>query len=388
MTKEKRPELKLRGQPSEILKRLRPAFKTHVRPHTENQKGERLGGRSILNAQWNHRLSRDVDVYLRLTTKEDGRAILDRAARACNGYRVEHPNFPRIEFERDKDNHIDINLDPPKPKRGERMTVVDGEETPVLSNAQIMTGKLKGRGMTSPGRDVFDTAVCRIADPEALEVAVNSLDDITLNGILTVYKITREQYAKEASELNGVAEGLKPVQKDPVGYANDAILRSRYERLSIRTVEGTAEIETRTPGQPARVRKYSDAEQLVDGMERHGINAFLEAQYRSAEAVLNDTVDNLWKNHSTTIIVVKPEKPEHELLEMPRVEWSPPGNKRNEGDNGGERRKATSEPKKKYLPPDLESATKPAVPKQPSAKDPDAAKKTEKTPSRDDYDRD
>ena len=36
MTKEKRPELKLRGQPSEILKRLRPAFKTHVRPHTEN----------------------------------------------------------------------------------------------------------------------------------------------------------------------------------------------------------------------------------------------------------------------------------------------------------------------------------------------------------------
>ena len=89
----------------------------------------------ILNAQWNHRLSRDVDIYLRLTTKEDGRAILDRAARACNGYRVEHPNFPRIEFERDKNNHIDINLDPPKPKRGERMTVVDGEETPVLSNA-------------------------------------------------------------------------------------------------------------------------------------------------------------------------------------------------------------------------------------------------------------
>ena len=168
MTKAKRPELKLRGQPSKILKRLRPAFKTHVRPHTENQKGERLGGGSILNAQWNHRLSRDVDVYLRLATKEDGRAILDRAAEACNGYRVEHPNFPRIEFERDKDNHIDINLDPPKPAKGEEMIVVDGEETPVLSNSQIMTGKLKGRGMTSPGRDVFDIAVCRIADPEAL----------------------------------------------------------------------------------------------------------------------------------------------------------------------------------------------------------------------------
>lgn len=85
MTKAKRPEVKLRGQPSKILKRLRPAFKTHVRPHTENQKGERLGGGSILNAQWNHRLSRDVDVYLRLATKEDGRAIEQNQCRS-------HPN--------------------------------------------------------------------------------------------------------------------------------------------------------------------------------------------------------------------------------------------------------------------------------------------------------
>ena len=132
-------------------------------------------------------LSRDVDIYLRLITKEDGRAILDRAARACDGYRVEHPNFPRIEFERDKDNHIDINLRAPTPEKGERIAVVDGEETAVLSNAQIMTGKLKGRGMSSPGRDVFDIAVCRRADPEALEIAVNAVDDVTLDGILTVF---------------------------------------------------------------------------------------------------------------------------------------------------------------------------------------------------------
>ena len=323
MTGEKKPEFTLRGQPSRILARLRPAFKTHVRPHTENQRGERLGGGSMLTAQWNHRLSRDIDVYLRLVSKEDGRAILDRAAKACNGYRVEHPNFPRIEFERDKDNHIGINLKPPTPERGERIAVVDGEETAVLNNAQIMTGKLKGRGMSSPGRDLFDIAVCRLADPEALEIAVNAVDDLTLDGILNVYEVTRDQYKKEASELEGIPEGLKPIQEDPVGYANDAILESRYERVALRTVDGKAEIESRTAGGRHRVRTYKSADELVDGMEREGMNAFLEAQYRNAQAVLNDIVDNLWTKRNTTIIVVEPEKPEHDLLSRPQVDWSP-----------------------------------------------------------------
>ena len=336
MTEDKKPELTLRGQPRRILAKLRPAFKTHVRPHTENQKGERLGGGSILNAQWNHRLSRDVDIYLRLITKEDGRAILDRAARACDGYRVEHPNFPRIEFERDKDNHIDINLRAPTPEKGERIAVVDGEETAVLSNAQIMTGKLKGRGMSSPGRDVFDIAVCRRADPEALEIAVNAVDDVTLDGILTVYTITREQYKTETRELEGVPEGLTPIQDDPVGYANDAILESRYERLALRTVDGSAEIETRTAGKQERTRTYRSAEELAEGMERDGINAFLEAQYRNAQAVLNDTIDNIWTGRNTTIVIVEPRKPEHKLLNLTQVDWSPPGNREDGGDNSSE----------------------------------------------------
>ena len=167
--------------------------------------------------------------------------------------------------------------------------------------------------------------MCGQADPEALEAAVNSLDDVTLDGILTVYRITQEQYAKEARELEGVAEGLKPVQDDPAGYANNAILRSRYERLTVRTVRGTAEIETRTPGRAPRIRAYSNAEALVDAMERHGVNAFLEAQYRNAGAVLDDTINNLWTNRSETVIVVEPRKPGHELLDLPRLDWSPPG---------------------------------------------------------------
>lgn len=78
---------------------MRPAFREHVRPHTRDRTGELLGGGSILSARWDHRLSRDLDVHLHLSTTEDGRKVLDRAAAACGGYRVDHPEFPRIEFE-------------------------------------------------------------------------------------------------------------------------------------------------------------------------------------------------------------------------------------------------------------------------------------------------
>ena len=339
MSKNPKRELTLKGQPRRILAKLRPAFKNHVRPHTKDQEGERLGGGSILNAQWNHRLSRDIDIYLKLASKEDGRAILDRAAKACDGYRVEHPNFPRIEFERNNENHIDINLRAPTPEKGEQIAVVDGEETTVLSNAQIMTGKLKGRGMTSPGRDLFDIAVCRMADPAALEIAVNAVDDMTLDGILTVYQVTQEQYKTEAMELKGVPAELRPIQENPVGYASNAILESRYERVAVRTVDGKTEVHTRTAGQRERTRTYESAEEIVEGMERDGINAFLEAQYRDTTAVLNDTVDNLWTKQNATILIVEPRKPQHELLNLTRVEWSPPGSSSADGDGAKSRSK-------------------------------------------------
>ena len=41
MTKPKGPEaLETRGQARDILARVRPAFRDHVRPHTENGSGE------------------------------------------------------------------------------------------------------------------------------------------------------------------------------------------------------------------------------------------------------------------------------------------------------------------------------------------------------------
>ena len=119
----------------------------------------------ISGARWDHRLSRDLNVHLQLTSTEDRRAVLDRAAEACGGYRIEHPQFRRIEFERNKENHVDVSFAAPAPRGGETTAIVDGEPTRVLSTAQIMSGKLWGRGMHSPARDLVDIAACGKAEP-------------------------------------------------------------------------------------------------------------------------------------------------------------------------------------------------------------------------------
>ena len=314
--------LETRGQPRRILERIRPALREHVRPHTRNQAGELLGGGSILNARWDHRLSRDLDLHIDLATTEDGRAVLDRAAGACGGYRIEHPQFRRIEFERDKEYHADVSFDAPAPRGGEHAAVVDGEPAIVLSTAQIMSGKLWGRGMHAPARDLIDIAACAEADPEALEVAVNGLPDKSVDAILHIYRETSAQYRDDAAELEGVAEGLRPAVDDPTAYAGNAILDAKYERCEIRTRAGEAEIET-TTGRGSRTRRWESAEALIAGMERNGINAFLAAQYRDTDAVIDATVEAMWTGRTETVLAIEPERPGHARAGVPRLEWTP-----------------------------------------------------------------
>ena len=183
----------------------------------------------------------------------------------------------------------------------------DGEPALVLSTAQIMSGKLQGRGMSAPGRDLVDIAACKVADPEALEIAVNGLPDENVRAILKVYQELESAYAKETARLEGVPEELRPAVENPTAYAGNAIQDARYERFEIRTRDGVAEVETATR-EGSRERTYESAEQLQAGMERDGINAFLTAQVRDQQAVLNATVDALWTGRNESVLRIEPER--------------------------------------------------------------------------------
>ena len=272
--------------------------------------------------RWGHRLSRDLNVHLQLATTEDGRAVLDRAAEACGGYRREHPQGRRIEFDPHDDNHVDIRFEAPAPGGGETTAIVDGEAAWVLSTAQIMSGKLWGRGTNAPARDLVDIAACGEADPEALEIAVNGLGEARLNAILTIYKEIEDQYGQDAGGLEGVCAELAAVIDKPTTYANNAILAAKYARVTIAAREGAVRIET-TTSRGTRSRRYDSARELESGAERDGINAFLEAQERSTAAVLDAAVDALEARRSETVIRIEPERLSHRREGVPPIEWTP-----------------------------------------------------------------
>ena len=214
----------------------------------------------------------------------------------------------------------------PTPAEGEQTAVVDGEPALVLSTAQIRSGKLQGRGMTAPGRDLLDIAACREADPEALEIAVNGLPDETVQAILKVYQELETAYATETAGLEGVPDGLRPVLENPTGYAGNAIQNARYERVDVRTRRGVAEIETATQVvEGSRVRTYESAEQLQAGMERDGINAFLATQVRDQQAVLNATIDALWTGRDDLVLRSEPERLTRARADVPALTWQPGG---------------------------------------------------------------
>ena len=70
---------------------------------------------------------------------------------------------------------------------------------------------------------------------------------------------------------------------------------------------------------------YESAEQLQAGMERDGINAFLAAQVRDQQAVLNATIDALWTGRDDLVLRIEPERLTRARADVPALTWQPGG---------------------------------------------------------------
>ena len=69
--------LELARAPRELFARIHRALQRHLRPHTTDGEGPCLTGGGILEARWDHRESRDIDIVIRARTRGDVREALD-----------------------------------------------------------------------------------------------------------------------------------------------------------------------------------------------------------------------------------------------------------------------------------------------------------------------
>ena len=163
-----------------------------------------LGGGTVLAAQWRHRLSTDLDVFLpgsASLTPFDPRWSPDfrDAMRRLGATRLEaQPRSIKAWFPSGRLEVTALDPVPPLPPRNVR---IDGRGALVLANGSILCGKLHGRGRRLPERDVFDPCVAAEEDPEALCCAVNHVGPDARREMLHVLTMDADGFRRSAPSV-------------------------------------------------------------------------------------------------------------------------------------------------------------------------------------------
>ena len=174
-----------------------------------------LGGGTILAARWKHRTSMDIDIFmpgrenladLQLNNEQNIVARLQGTAEELKSSHI------KIDF---GESMLDLSTVRVRPEDGHKTAIVDGEKEVVLSNSQILRGKLE-RTTRLFVRDVFDVLVAEQKDRSALAAAVNMLPLDRIGMIQWTYNNANEHFAdRYPTDITGVPGGTPERCKRP-----------------------------------------------------------------------------------------------------------------------------------------------------------------------------
>ena len=171
-----RPAAEVWAATRDVIHRIGPTGENEpvIPPH--------LGGGTVLAARWRHRTSTDIDVIfprrgtLTDLLQDDAKNIGDRL-----GGNPEIVNQRHVTVALPSGS-LDLAAIDPWPELGHTETLVDGRIEIVLSNTQILRGKLERTQEMMP-RDVFDIATAAREDPSSLASALNMLPEDRVTAI-------------------------------------------------------------------------------------------------------------------------------------------------------------------------------------------------------------
>ena len=202
---------------------------------TKGRNEVRLGGGTILAAQWRHRVSTDIDVQIKgtndLTDIRKGREH-DLARRTGGQWKLDSRSQVKVELET---GIIDISTVLPQPERGAYKVELEGRVQTVLSNTQILRGKLERAEDPGPVRDAYDFATAAKRDPQALAAAIGMLPDEQARRI-TADLQKREKGIAEAARKKIRASGSDPIEPDELGRTAAAAIdehRTVYVKIEL-----------------------------------------------------------------------------------------------------------------------------------------------------------
>lgn len=253
----------------------------------------RLGGGTLLAARWRHRLSTDLDIFL---PSDSGIATFDprwnpdftNAMRRIGATAVDVvTNSLKFSF---PSGRVEITQLDPVPDLPVLPAVADGRELAVYDNACVLTGKLHGRGARLPARDVFDVAVARDEDPDALRTAVNYIDPNLRTEIVHMLRADAAGYMEAAPEaIIEPAPQWEHLVIDGLSVAVAAIEQSTYEHVGISYAAGKVQLDLTARDGWRRAERFASGQALAAALDRLGLGAIILREHRTVADFIRST---------------------------------------------------------------------------------------------------
>lgn len=268
-------QLRLPALAADLLARTGEPLKDALADITD-ARGWWLGGGSILAAQWQHRESTDLDIFMPgdlsvapLDPRWDDGFLKTMRAAGGQTFNVQARSV-KIGFPHGR---LEITALDAVPALLPRRVTVDGVDLLVLQNASILTGKLYGRGMRMPARDVFDMCVAASEDPAALRCAVNHISTVTRVEVAHLLRQGAARYREHAAEqIPAPAARHRHLLRDAPEMAVELLLSESYAGdHELRCSNGRATVTVRTVGGATTTQTHTTGAALAEAMRGMGL---------------------------------------------------------------------------------------------------------------------
>ena len=247
-----------------------------------------IGGGTVLAAQWQHRLSTDIDIFL---PGHAGIAAISPQWNPAFVHEMEALGATRVDVQAKglkftlPSGRVEITALDPTPPLKPHSVRIDGHEVNVLPNACILAGKLTGRGMRMPARDVFDVCAASELDPFALRCAVNQMPAQMRSEVAARLLEGERNYLEDAPrEILDPAPQWSHLLSDGSRRAAEIMDSFAYSRVDLSYVGGVAFVRVETNLGEDLSWDFQYPQELLAGLYEAGLEEWVLANYGTTDA--------------------------------------------------------------------------------------------------------
>ena len=235
-----------------------------------------MGGGTVLAARWKHRLSMDIDLVLpEIEDLNDwmvGRQ-LDITARTGGELMKTDPTHITVALEH---GVLDIACFDPRPPGLELEQDVMGESCHVMSNTQILRGKIERTRTRPTRRDGYDLGVAARVDATAVAEAVNAVPGHAIMKCIQNMAEHKEGLDDDAKQtLKGVPSEYQDIAEDVRRHMAAAITGALYTGIQIDVEGDTTRVRRKTVREELPPREFGNQTPPGEVLARTALDSHL-----------------------------------------------------------------------------------------------------------------